>query len=143
MRLSIAATGFACTAAAAALLVSAGTASAADGNTKTTIYTLANPGLCAGVIDAGVGHYPSSAVLGLTGMLYGVGPCSVELTFHFKRQGDGLTVDYKRTLNGPGAVGTSKDVVGPGIGIWDVTVTSNAASFGAQPMTIDVPQYQG
>ena len=106
MRLSIAATGFACTAAAAALVVSAGTASAADGNTKTTIYTLANPGICAGIIDAGVGHYPSSAVLGLT-------------------------------------VGTSKDVVGPGIGIWDVTVTSNGASFGAQPMTIDVPQYQG
>ncbi len=143
MRFPIAAPGFACTAAAVALVVSAGTDAAADGNTKSTIYTLANPGICAGVIDAGVGHYPSSAVLGLTGMLYGVGPCSVELTFHFKRQSDGVTVNYARTLKGPGAVGTSKDVVGPGIGIWDVTVTSNGASFGAQPMTIDIPQYQG
>ncbi|MBJ8339153.1 hypothetical protein JGU71_09665 [Antrihabitans sp. YC3-6] len=143
MRFPIAATGFACTAAAATLVLSAGTASAADGNTQTTIYTLANPGICAGIIDAGVGHYPDSAALGLTGMLYGVGPCSVELTFHFKRQGDGVTADYTRKLNGPGAVGTSKDIVQPGIGIWDVTVTSNGASFGAQPMKIDIPKYEG
>ena len=41
-------------------------------------------------------------------------------------------------LNGPGPVGTSKDVVSPGIGVWDVTITTNAASFGAEPMTIDI-----
>jgi len=143
MRFPIAATGLACTAAAAALVVSTGTASAADGNTKTTIYTLANPGICGGIIDAGVGHYPGSAALGLTGVLVGVGPCSVQLTFNFKRQGDGAVASYTRTLNGPGPVGTSKDVVGPGIGIWDVTVTSNAPSFGAQPMLLDIQPYQG
>ena len=142
MRRLIAATGFVCATAAATLGASPGIAAAEDGNTQTTIYTLANPGICAGFVNTGVGHYPGEATLGITGMLYGVGPCSVEVTFTFKRQGDGEVVTYTRKLNGPGAVGTSKDIVGPGIGVWDVTVTSNGPSFGAQPMLIDIQPYE-
>ena len=141
MRRSLA-TGFVCATAAAALLGSGGPAAAADGNTETTVITLANPGFCAGFINAGVGHYPGEAALGLTGMLYGVGECSVDVTFTFKRQGDGKVETYTRTLKGPGAVGTSKDIVGPGIGLWDVTVTTNGANFGAEPMLIDITPYQ-
>lgn len=132
-----------CTTTAAALVATGGVAAAADGNTKTTVYTVANPGACAGVVNVGLGHYPGQATLFINGMLYGFAPCSVELTFAFTRRGDNATASYTRTLNGPGPVGTSKDVVGPGTGVWDVTVTSNGASFGAQDMTIDIQPYQG
>lgn len=130
-------------AAATALLVTAAPAVAADGNTKATIYTLAHSGLCAGAIDLGVGHYPGEATLFIGGQLFGVGQCAVDVTFTFSRRGDGHTESYTRTLNGPGYVGTSKDIVGPGIGLFDVTVTSNAPSFGAAPMLIDITPYQG
>ncbi len=131
------------TAAVALSVAVAPAASAADGNTQTKVYTLAGSGLCAGAIDLGVGHYPGEAVLFVNGQLFGIGQCAVDVTFTFKRRGDGHTETYTRNLKGPGYVGTSRDIVGPGTGLFDVTVTTDAPSFGAAPMLIDVTPYQG
>ncbi|MFW0786445.1 hypothetical protein AAFP35_18260 [Gordonia sp. CPCC 206044] len=136
--------GVATAAAVAAGILGSAPAHAADGNTKTTLYTLAGSGACAGQIDVGVGHYPGQATLFLGSTLYGVGSCSVDLTYTFTPRNGGPAKSFTRHIPGPGFFSTSKDVVSPGpADIYDVTVSTNAPHTGAQPMTIDIQRYQG
>ncbi|GAB20194.1 hypothetical protein GOEFS_106_00910 [Gordonia effusa NBRC 100432] len=119
--------------------MAAGPAAAADGNTTASLYTASATGACLGKVNVGVGHYPGQAALSLTSNLYGVGPCTVDLTYAFAKRGSNIRKTFVRHIQGPGVWGTSRDVVSPGpAGIYDVTVTTNAPHTAAQLMTIDI-----
>ena len=126
-------------AAAASAVIGTGAASAATGVSSTTVYTLAGQGLCAGELDASLGHYPDQVDLQAGGVLIGVGPCSLDVDFVFTSRADGHTTTFTRHLSGPGPVGLpGRDVVSPGKpGVYDVTVKPRAPFVGGQKLTID------
>ena len=125
--------------AAVATTLGTGVAAADDGNTRTTLYTLASTGTCAGTLTAGVSHYPNEADLVASGTLYGVGSCSLDIDFVFTSRADGHTATFTRHFSGPGFIGLpGADIVSPGApGVYDVTVSPRAPHLGGQRLTID------
>lgn len=98
-------------------------------------------------VDIHPGGYPSSATMSPSANSIGLGDCAQEITLHWKNLDKNTNGDQSWTAKGPGrfeGVGHPYDaIVGTGGGTVEFTITAEKSGASSEPLTLEVPGYEG